>query len=68
MDVAIQAAANEHLALVQRQQVLGRLGDISHVRHLEPQLRAFLQDHPDPAKSVFVMMRFHDSVQLNEAF
>lgn len=68
MDEVIQAVANDHLAAVQRQQLLGRLGDISHVRHLEPQLRDFLQDHPDPSKNVFVMMRFHESPQLNEAF
>lgn len=68
MDTVIQTVAGEHLALIQRQQMLGRLGDISHVRHLEPQLRDFLYDHPEPAKNVFVMMRFHDSPQLNEAF
>jgi hypothetical protein len=31
--------------------------------HLEPQLRAFLADHPDPNKNVFIMMRFIDTLQ-----
>lgn len=34
--------------------------------HLEPHLREFLNDHPDPERNVFVMMRFLESPQLDE--
>ena len=47
---------------------LGKLGDISHVRHLETYLRQFLQDHPDPDKNVFVMMRFNDTEQMKTVY
>jgi hypothetical protein len=40
---------------------LSKLGDIEHVRHLEPYLRKFLEDHPEPSRNVFIMMRFSDS-------
>lgn|GEM_PF-3315773 len=41
---------------------LGKLGDISHVRHLENDLRRFLEDHSEPSHDVFVMIRFADTV------
>jgi hypothetical protein len=46
---------------------LSVLGDIRGFEHLEPHLRAFLDDHPDPARNMFVMMRFQPSAQLVEA-
>jgi hypothetical protein len=55
-----------HIADVDRKLVLGRLGDISGFVHLEPQLRAFLAEHPDPSQNVFVMMRFSDTAQFRE--
>lgn len=35
---------------------------------MEPRLREFLNDHPDPDRNVFVIMRFLDSAQLEEAY
>jgi hypothetical protein len=63
---AIEAAAQQHLSQVERASRLGRLGDLSGLNHLEPYLRTFLDDHPDPARNVFVMMRFRESEQLAE--
>ena len=63
---SIEAAAVQHVADVERSARLGRLGDLSGLAHLEPFLRAFLGDHPEPSRNVFVMMRFRDSDQLRE--
>ncbi|WP_164704484.1 TIR domain-containing protein [Blastococcus litoris] len=63
----LEAVAGQHVDDVERANRLGRLGDLSGVRHLEPQLRQFLEDHPDPERNVFVMMRFLQSAQLDEA-
>lgn len=60
-------AALAHVGHIEKTLILGKLGDISNVRHLEPQLRQFLADHPDPSRNVFVMMRFLDSERLDEA-
>lgn len=63
-----QAAAvpivQRHLADVDRANRLGRLGDLSGLAHLEPALRAFLEDHPDPDRNVFIMMRFLETEQM----
>jgi hypothetical protein len=64
----IEAAAIQHAAEVERNSRLGRLGDLTGLTHLEPYLRAFLEEHPDPDRNVFVMMRFFDSPQLNEVY
>jgi hypothetical protein len=66
-DAFLEKAALEHVIEVERSSRLGRLGDLAGVQHLEPHLREFLADHPDPERNVFVMMRFHDSKQLDEA-
>lgn len=66
--VRIQVAAAEHAREVETMHSLGKLGDISHVRHLETYLRQFLQDHPDPDKNVFVMMRFNDTEQMKTVY
>lgn len=63
---SIAVAAQHHVAAVERQSRLGRLGDLTGLAHLEPALRAFLEDHPEPAKNVFIMMRFLDSPQMAE--
>lgn len=63
---AVAAAVIAHLAGVERAQRLGRLGDLTGLRHLEPSLRAFLAVHPDPERNVFVMMRFLQSEQMRE--
>lgn len=59
-------ATAEQLSATERSMSLGRLGDLTGMTHLEPQLRAFLGDHPDPDRSVFIMMSFEPSEQLEE--
>ena len=65
---AVQAAAMSHASDVERSQRLGRLGDLTGLLHLEPSLRTFLDDHPDPNRNVFVMMRFLENPQMSEIF
>lgn len=60
--IAIAAAA--HVKEVETLNALGKLGDIQHVRHLENDLRRFLEDHPEPSRNVFIMMRFSDTPQM----
>jgi hypothetical protein len=57
----LTALARQHVADVERLMRLARLGDISGLGHLENALREFLNDHPDPRKNVFIMMRFLDT-------
>lgn len=66
--IAVQRAATEHAKAVEAANTLGKLGDISHVRHLEGDLRRFLEDHPDPDRNVFVMMRFADTAPMNQIY
>jgi hypothetical protein len=63
-DAQIEEVARAYVAAAEMSARLTRLGDLTGVEHLEPQLRQFLDDHPDPARNVFVMMRFHPSPQL----
>lgn len=65
-DAERKAVAEQHVALVERELLLGRLGDLTTKSHLEPQLRQFLLDHPDPDRNVFIMMRFQDTAQFAE--
>lgn len=67
-EASIMAASAAHVRDVERAQVLGRLGNINDIRHLEPHLRQFLAAHPDPQRNVFVMMRFMESSQLDAIF
>lgn len=60
----VEAAARQHATETERNNRLGRLGDLTGLQHLEPHLREFLLDHPDPDKNVFVMMRFQPSPQI----
>lgn len=62
----IRAAAEVYVADVERSARLSGLGDLTGIEHLEPQLRMFLDDHPDPGRNVFVMMRFDPSPQLQQ--
>lgn len=62
----IEASARRHAVEVERASRLGRLGELTGVAHLEPHLREFLNEHPDPDRNVFVMMRFLTSAQLDE--
>lgn len=66
-EAQVAAAATQHAVAVERDARLGRLGDLSGLQHLEPHLREFLNDHPDPERNIFVMMRFLQSAQLDEA-
>lgn len=63
----IEVAARQHAEDVERDSRLGRLGDLTGLTHLEPHLREFLNDHPNPDRNVFVMMRFLRSDQLDQA-
>lgn len=62
----VNAAAAAHAREIETMHSLSKLGDIEHVRHLEPYLRKFLEDHPEPSRNVFIMMRFSDSPQMRE--
>jgi len=65
---AINVAAAVHAKEVETLYTLGKLGDITHVRHLEGYLRRFLDDHPHPERNVFVMMRFNDTDQMKQVY
>lgn len=65
--IAAQRVAAEHAREVETMNALGKLGDNSHVRHLENDLRRFLEDHPEPSRNVFVMMRFANTAQMNQS-
>lgn len=62
----IEAVAVAHAKEVETMNALGKLGDIEHVRHLEPYLRNFLDDHPEPGRNVFIMMRFSVTDQMKQ--
>lgn len=66
--IVVQRAAAEHAREAETMNTLGKLGDISHVRHLENDLRRFLEDHPEPSRNVFVMMRFANTVQMHQIY
>lgn len=63
-DGSIQQSAIAHVEAVDQASNLGRLGSLAGFEHLQAPLRAFLADHPDPAKNVFIMMRFLDSERM----
>lgn len=63
----VDAAARQHAIECERASRLDRLGDLTGLSHLRPHLREFLNDHPDPERNVFVMMRFLKSEQLDQA-
>jgi hypothetical protein len=65
---SILAAAIQHVTEVERANRLGRLGDLTGLSHLEPSLRQFLDDHPNPDRNVFVMMRFMQTDQMGEIY
>jgi hypothetical protein len=53
----------EHLAQLEDSMLLSRLGDLEGPSLLEPALRRFLADHPNPDRTVFVMTRFAETQQ-----
>ncbi len=62
----LRSVAVAHAKEIETLNALGKLGDIQHVRHLENDLRRFLEDHPEPSRNVFVMMRFSDTAQMKQ--
>lgn len=62
----IEEVAAAHAKEVETMNALSKLGDIEHVRHLEPYLRNFLEDHPAPSRNVFIMMRFSATDQMKQ--
>jgi hypothetical protein len=62
----LEAAATAHVREVETMNTLAKLGDLEHVRHLEPYLRTFLEDHPEPSRNVFIMMRFGATPQMKQ--
>lgn len=64
----IGVAAAEHVKEIETMHNLNKLGDISHVRHLDHSLRQFLEDHPQPDRNVFVMMRFNNTDQMKQVY
>lgn len=65
---SMRSAVDRHIAEVERANRLGRLGDLTGLAHLEPFLQMFLDDHPNPARNAFVMMRFIASLQMKEIY
>lgn len=61
----LRTAALHHLTEIERATALGKLGDLTGVEHLEPALREFIADHPDPDRNVFVMMRFRQNERMD---
>jgi hypothetical protein len=61
-------AAMKHVSDVEGATRLAQLGDLTGLRHLEPHLRRFLEEHPNPARNLFVMMRFAESPQNEEIY
>lgn len=62
----IDSVVQQHMGQIEHALRLGRLGDLSGLEHLEPFLRVFLDDHPDPERNVLVMMRFKESERYAE--
>lgn len=58
------SAAMHHIAELEKASALGRLGDLRGLEHLEPALREFIADYPNPDRNVFVMMRFLKTDQM----
>jgi hypothetical protein len=56
----IDAAAQAHVRVVEDEQILGKLGDLTGISHLVPYLRTFMGDNPIFERNVFIMMRFSD--------
>ncbi|WAC53240.1 hypothetical protein [Frigoribacterium sp. SL97] len=63
---SVEAVAAAHAKEAETMSALSKLGNIDHVRHLEPDLRTFLEDHPEPSRNVFIMMRFGASEQMTQ--
>lgn len=62
----IESVASAHAKEIETLNALGKLGNIQQVRYLENDLRKFLEDHPEPSRNVFIMMRFIDTPQMKQ--
>ena len=62
----IANAARSYVEMMDRKTMMRRLGDLRGLEHLEPHLREYLKDHPEPTRNMFIMMRFQPSSQLIE--
>ena len=62
--LALAEAAALHAQEVERDNRLKRLGNLEGLAALEVYLRRFLEDHPNPERNVFIMMRFMETPQL----
>lgn len=62
----IDMAAQDHVRVVEDEQILGQLGDLSGVTHLVPYLRQFMGDHPVYDRNVFIIMRFSDRPEIRQ--
>lgn len=63
-DASVRPIAAQLVERAARTARLSRLGDLSGVEHLAPSLSVFLDDHAEPSRNVFVMMRFDGTPQL----
>lgn len=62
----LDSVAAGHVSDIERDIRFSRLKSTSGIQHLEPYLLTFLDDHPDPERSVFLMMRFRNSDQMRD--
>jgi len=67
-DAKIRAAAAAHVAEVEKATKLSRITSLSGPKTLDPQYEQFLKDHPDLDRNVFLIMPFHPSEHLIEAY
>lgn len=67
-DALLDLAVARHIEEVQHAKRLDKLGDWSHVKHLEPKILEFMDEHPDFDKNVFIMMRFLDGSQFDATY
>jgi hypothetical protein len=60
--------ARKYVSEVEFELMVGDNLDSDELNGIEPEFRAFLADHPDIDKNVFVMMSFSESEQMTEVF
>ncbi len=62
----ITRQASEHVESIRGAIMAEKLGTQSELRDLQAYIPQFLQDHPDPDRNIFLMMRFFSSPRLAE--
>lgn len=63
----LSTIAKQHVESIASAATMSRLGDLEAVSHLRPLLEMFVEDYPEPEKTVFVMMPFEGSDHLDQA-